>query len=217
MIGIYGGTFDPIHSGHLRVALEACETLNLSELRFIPCQTPPHREMPGASAAQRLRLLQAALHNAPSPFVIDTRELNRPGPSYMVDTLRTIRHEVGDETPVALILGMDAFRGLSAWHCWRELPDLAHIVVMSRPGFKLDWPRQQEEILRHRVANSVDELHRNPSGRIAFTEVTLLDISASRIRRILGQGLSARYLTPDPVLDLIGRMGLYRSQDDQNA
>lgn len=217
MIGIYGGTFDPIHFGHLRVALEISETLRLSELRFIPCQIPPHRERPGASAEQRLRLLQAALSNAPPQFTIDTRELDRAGPSYMVDTLQTIRREIGELSPMALILGMDAFMGLPGWHCWKTLPNLAHIVVMSRPGFKPDWPHDLEDGLRHRAVDTMHELHHHPSGRIWFTEVTVLDISASKIRSLLKQGLSPRYLTPDPVLDLIGELDLYHIQADQNA
>lgn len=212
MIGIYGGTFDPIHLGHLRVALEISETLGLSELRFIPCQIPPHRGAPGASAEQRLRLLQAALKNAPTQFTIDTLELDRVGPSYMVDTLQTIRREIGELSPMALILGMDAFMGLPGWHCWKIVADLAHIVVMSRPGFQPDWPYELEHGLRHRTVSAMDELHHHPSGRIWFTDVTVLDISASKIRSLLNQGLSPRYLTPDPVLDLIGEMGLYQSE-----
>ena len=216
MIGIYGGTFDPIHYGHLRVALEVSEILGLSELRFIPCQIPPHRNAPGASPEQRLRLLQAALHNnAPPAFIIDTRDLARPGPSYMVDTLHSIRSEAGEETPLALILGMDAFLSLPSWHQWQRLPELAHIVVMRRPGVHQHWSSASEMEFRHRCTDQTDDLYQSPSGKVYFAEVTLLDISASRVRQLINKGRSARYLTPDPVLDLIEDMKLYR--EDQKA
>jgi nicotinate-nucleotide adenylyltransferase len=211
MIGIYGGTFDPIHYGHLRTALEVKEAVGLDELRFVPCQIPPHRGAPGASPERRLQLLQAALEDAEPGFRIDTRELERPGPSYMVDTLASIRAEIGVES-LCLIVGLDAFLGLHRWHRWRELFGLAHILVMQRPGPSPDVPAELQAPLRDRTLGGAETLRKHPAGRIHFVTVTQLDISATRIRSAIAGGFSPRYLTPDSVLHLIRCLGLYRSE-----
>jgi nicotinate-nucleotide adenylyltransferase len=210
MQGIYGGTFDPIHYGHLRSALEVKEAVGLDELRFVPCQIPPHRGAPGASPEQRLAMLRAALRDPEPGFRIDTRELERPGPSYMVDTLASIRAEIGEE-PLGLIVGLDAFCGLHRWHRWRELFDLAHVLVMRRPGPSPDLPDELRALLHDRAADAADALRGSPAGRVHFVPVTQLDISATRIRGAVAAGLSPRYLTPDAVLRLIHTLGLYRS------
>jgi nicotinate-nucleotide adenylyltransferase len=209
MIGIYGGTFDPIHYGHLRTALEVKEAVGLAEVRFVPCQIPPHRGAPGASPEQRLQLLQAALEDAEPGFCIDTRELERPGPSYMVDTLASIRAEIG-AAPLCLIVGLDAFLGLHCWHRWRELFGLAHILVMQRPDAPPDFPAELQILLRDRTVGEADALRKHPAGCVHFVAVTQLDISATRIRSAIAGGFSPRYLTPDSVLYLIRRLGLYR-------
>ena len=134
MIGVYGGTFDPVHYGHLRTALEVNEYFSLDELRLIPCSRPPHRVSPMAAADMRLQMLRLAVGNDPV-FIIDKRELTRGGPSYMVDTLISIREEVA-EVPLLLFIGADGFRYLTSWFQWERLFDFAHIVVMSRPGEK---------------------------------------------------------------------------------
>ena len=131
-VGVLGGTFDPIHHGHLRPALEVLEALGLAELRFVPCRIPAHRATPSVSAEQRLDLVRLATAEQ-AGFVADDRELRRPGPSYMIDTLASLRTEFGD-TPLVLIVGSDAFRELHTWRRWRELTDLAHIAIMRRPG-----------------------------------------------------------------------------------
>lgn len=210
MIGIYGGTFDPIHYGHLRTALEVKEAVGLDEVRFIPSQIPPHRGTPGASPEQRLAMLDAALLDTEPGFRIDTRELARPGPSYMVDTLASIRGEIGAE-PLALIVGLDAFLGLDRWHRWTELFELAHIVVMRRPGPAAEFPVELQAQLGSRTTTDAAALRDRPSGRIHFVAVTQLDIAATRIRAALAAGRSARYLTPDSVLALIRHQGLYRA------
>ena len=209
MIGVYGGTFDPIHYGHLRTALEVKEAVSLDELRFIPSREPPHRDAPEASPEQRLEMLRAALQDAEPGFCIDTRELERPGPSYMVDTLASIRQEIR-AAPLCLIVGLDAFAGLDRWHRWRELLDLAHLLVMQRPGYSPELPDPLQAMLPERVVNTADALRESPAGRIHFITLTLLDISATRIRSAVAQGLSPRYLTPDPVLHLIHSLNLYR-------
>lgn len=210
MIGIYGGTFDPIHYGHLRTALEVKEAVGLDEVRFIPSQIPPHRGTPGATPEQRLALLEAALQDAEPGFRIDTRELERPGPSYMVDTLASIRAEIGTE-PLCLIVGLDAFLGLHRWHHWRELFELAHLLVMQRPGPSPEVSEELRAPLRQRTADTAALLRTSLAGLIHFVPVTQLDISATRIREAIASGLSPRYLTPDPVLRLIRRLNLYRA------
>ncbi len=210
MIGIYGGTFDPVHYGHLRTALEVRETLGLTELRFVPCQIPAHRDTPGATPEQRLAMLRAALPDAAAGTRIDTRELERSGPSFMVDTLISLREEIGSTIPLLLIVGLDAFLGLPRWRRWETLLELAHVAVMRRPGFEPEWPtelvREQDRRLTHQAA----DLRDRPSGLIHFVNVMQLDISASRIRCLIANGQSARNLTPDTVLEVIDRLGLYR-------
>lgn len=210
MIGIYGGTFDPVHYGHLRTALEVRELLDLTELRFLPCGLPPHRKPPGAPAHLRRRMLELALCDADPRFRIDTRELEREGPSYMVDTLHSLRQEAG-ETPLCLILGMDAFRGLQSWYRWRDLFDLAHLVVMGRPGprWEDDAERLERDATGQRV-ESVDTMRLQASGLVHFVEVTQLAIAATRIRQLICSGHDPRYLLPDAVLEFIREHGLYR-------
>ena len=137
MIGIFGGTFDPVHYGHLRSALEVKDIFGLSEVRLIPCAQPPHREQPAATALMRLHMLELAIENQPG-LIIDTRELNRQGVSYMVDTLKSLRQEFPNE-PLLLFIGSDAFNHLKTWHQWQHLFDTAHIVVMTRPGFEINY------------------------------------------------------------------------------
>lgn len=214
MIGIFGGTFDPVHYGHLRSALEVSEIAALSEIRFIPCQRPPHRGTPGATPRQRLEMLKTALDKAPPSFQIDTREMERPGPSFMVDTLRSLRHDIGLR-PMALILGADAFRGLEGWHQWPELFDLAHILIMQRPGESSDWPQALAAIFKEREASGIPSLHERPQGLIASIRVTPLAISASQIRCLLSAGKSVRFLTPDSVIERIETWRLYGTGENQ--
>jgi len=208
MIGILGGTFDPVHFGHLRPALEVQETLALEELRLIPCHIPPHRPQPHATAAQRVAMLEAATGRHPA-FRIDTRELQRNGPSYTFDTLVSLREELG-ETGLCLLMGMDAFADLTTWYRWDELIELSHLVVMPRPG--ADVPAGGDLagfIRRHRVPEAVGLRHR-PAGRLLFQPVTALAISASRLRALLAEGLSPAFLMPEAVIEIINREGLYR-------
>lgn len=209
MIGIYGGTFDPVHYGHLRSALEVKEALDLDEVRFLPCGVPPHRRSPEAPAHLRLRMLELALQDAEPGFRIDARELERKGPSYMMDTLVSLREELADR-PLCLILGKDAFAGLPSWHRWRELFDQAHMIVMKRPD--APEPVTDEvlaELVRGRRVDDAGALQSRPAGLVHEVEVTRLAIAATRIRQLLRAGKSPRYLLPDPVLDLIREQKLY--------
>ncbi len=217
MLGIYGGTFDPVHYGHLRTALEVKDALGLAELRFLPCRIPPHRGSPGASPSQRMRMLELALESAGPGFSLDPRELKREGPSYMVDTLASLRDEFADR-PICLIVGLDAFCGLPSWHRWLELPRLAHIVVMKRPDSpEPEWIPGLAEIVRERRVERGESLQSQPAGGIVFLSVTQLAISATGIRGLIAEGKSPRYLLPDPVLEMIFKEGVYRTKDGPSS
>lgn len=207
MIGVFGGTFDPIHFGHLRCAWEIAEQLALREVRMLPARVPPHREPPVASADQRRRLLELALAGQ-TLLRLDTRELERDGPSYMVDTLSSLRGEVNDE-PLCLILGQDAFNGLATWHRWQAIPELAHLVVITRPGSTPAGNGPVRDLVERCGVANADELRVRPAGAVLFRTVTPLAISASGIRSLLAAGRSPRYLLPDAVLDCMRREGLY--------
>ncbi|MEO8445271.1 MAG: nicotinate-nucleotide adenylyltransferase [Gammaproteobacteria bacterium] len=208
-IGIFGGTFDPVHVGHLRTAYELLTNLDLAEVRFIPSRIPPHRPPAVAPEALRLRMLEAALEGLPG-FVVDDRELRRPGPSYMVDTLASLRQEVASR-PLCLLLGLDAFALLPTWHRWRELPELAHLVIARRPGAATAPDGEAGELLRARATTDPRELARLPAGRVLLLDVTQLDVSSSAIRRLVAAGGDPRFLVPDAVRELIEKTHIYAS------
>ncbi|MGD8582683.1 MAG: nicotinate-nucleotide adenylyltransferase [Gammaproteobacteria bacterium] len=195
MIGILGGTFDPVHYGHLRPALEVMQATGLDHVRFLPNSIPPHRETPWLDVDRRLKLLKTAIDDQPG-FVLDERELHREGQSYMVDTLASMQVDFSAH-PICLILGMDAFLGLQQWHQWQRIPELCHLIVTTRPGFEIDRAFIGE--LPFSLARSDFELSEVAAGRILLQSVTQLDISASKIRKMLASGLSVRYLLPDEV------------------
>ncbi|MCC5856765.1 MAG: nicotinate-nucleotide adenylyltransferase [Ectothiorhodospiraceae bacterium] len=207
LTGIFGGTFDPVHNAHLRVALDVVEAGALVELRLIPCHIPPHRESPAVDAATRLHMLRMAVRGEPR-FVVDDRELRRDTPSWTVDTLRTLRADFPDRH-FCLLMGSDSFRGLPTWSRWRELGEFAHIVVMQRPDPGRPVPDALAEWLRGREADGWGALRRERSGRVLFQPVAQLAISATDIRERLARGGSIRYLVPDAVWDHIQQEGLY--------
>ncbi len=211
MIGVFGGTFDPVHFGHLRPALEVHEALELREMRLIPCYQPPHREPPAADARARLTLLRAAVGDDTPGLLVDNREMQREGVSYMVDTLGSLREELGDE-PLCLVLGADAFAQLHTWHRWQAIVELAHLVVTHRPGWSLEadhlTPPLQSLWAQRRVEDRA-ALAAAPAGAILLQAVTQLDISATRIRQLVAEGRSPRFLLPEAVWNLIRLQGLY--------
>jgi nicotinate-nucleotide adenylyltransferase len=210
-VGIFGGTFNPVHFGHLRPALELREQLSLQRMLLVPCSIPPHREQPEATAEQRLVMLKHAVASE-AALEIDERELHREGPSYMVDTLSSLREELGD-TPICLCLGVDAFLGLTGWHRWQELLELSHIVVAHRPGWHFEPAAMQGELkalLSSRQCQQPKAIHEKPAGHIVLQAVTQLAISSTAIRETISQGRSARYLLPDDVWHYILEQKLYR-------
>jgi len=202
MIGIFGGTFDPIHSGHLRTALDVYEALALDELRFIPLGQAVHRDQPKTPAAMRLAMVKAAIRGQ-AGFTVDERELNLPKPSYSVHTLQSLRGELGNEVPLCLLMGADAFLGFADWHQPEKILQLAHLVVMGRPGHGLPEAGDLHELMRGRVTREAGNLGGTPGGLILFQSVTRLDISSSDIRARLAQGRSVRWLVPDSVQRLL--------------
>lgn len=212
-IGVLGGTFDPIHYGHLRLAEEVGETLRLEEVRFIPSGTPPHRSAPAVPAEHRLAMTQLAAAGNPR-FKVDEREVRRAGPGYTYDTLKTLRAEQGETRPLALLLGADAFLEFATWHRWREIFGLAHIAVAHRPGFPVEqWSgRMPLPLAREYSARHMQQplaVHLSPAGGIVVVPFTALDISATAIRDMLRAGASPRYLLPGAVLDYIRTHRLY--------
>ena len=208
MIGIMGGTFDPVHFGHLRTAIEVRETFELDEIRLVPCRQPPHRSQPVAPPELRRTMLERAIGDEPG-FLIDARELDRSGPSYTVDTLRSMRAEFPN-VRLGLILGIDAFSGLQSWHRWRNLPKLTHFIVLHRPGYPTRIPEGLSQAGLFRFAQCVDELKSNEAGCVYFLKLSQLEISSSTIREIIGSKRNPRFLLPELVLEVIREQRLYR-------
>lgn len=206
-IGIFGGTFDPIHYGHLRTAFELLQALRLTSVRFIPCGDPPHRGDTFTTAEHRLNMVRAAAHGQ-AGFDVDDREILRDGPSYSVDTLEALRSEYPGYS-LALIIGMDAFLGLTSWHRWDELLDLAHIVVAHRPGWRAPDMGQLGDLIEQHGTHRVEDLHETVAGRIHIHAVTQLEISSTEIRDLIAGGRDPRFLMPDAVRDYIRQNECY--------
>ena len=206
-MGIFGGTFDPIHYGHLRTAFEILQALHFDEVRFMPCGHPPHRIEQIADAALRLKMVRVAIE-AQAGFVVDDRELLRDGPSYSVDTLTMLREEF-PLRPLGLIIGMDAFLGLPKWYRWREILQLSHIVVAHRPGWRVPDMEPLSELLANTGTHLIENLHQAISGHIFIHGVTQLEISSSEIRELIAAGGDSRFLMPDGVRELIDQSGCY--------
>ncbi|MEE9492089.1 MAG: nicotinate-nucleotide adenylyltransferase [Gammaproteobacteria bacterium] len=210
MICILGGTFDPVHYGHLRTAVEVQQALGLEKLLLLPSFIPPHRDEPSITAQQRLALLNLAIASEPA-LQIDQRELDRAGRSFMVDTLASYREQAGDE-PVCLLLGLDALLGLHRWHQWESIPELAHLLVMERPGYDFPDDGPIAALLDKRQVETMRPLFQQPAGLIYTMPVTRLDIASTTIRQLLAAGMNARYLLPDKVLEKIKSEGWYLHQ-----
>ena len=208
LIGIFGGTFDPIHIGHLRMALELKQQLQLDEMRLLPCYLPPHRPVPGATADERVAMLKLALQDC-AELVIDERELRRNKPSYTYDTLCELRAEVGPDISLCLCMGMDSFATLDTWHNWAQLLRLAHIVVVARPGWLLPESGAVAELLDlHRCPT--DAIARRAAGAIVLCEQRLIPVSATDIRAQIHAGSSPQFLVPDGVWNYIRSHQLYQ-------
>ncbi|BAV33054.1 nicotinic acid mononucleotide adenylyltransferase [Sulfuricaulis limicola] len=211
-LGILGGTFDPIHYGHLRPAQEVLRALDLAEVRVVPAANPPHRRAPLATAVQRLRMAELAVGEFPG-LRVDDREIKRGGPSYTVLTLASLREELGDR-PLCLLLGLDAFEGLESWHQWQRLPELAHIVVMTRPGWSLPAAEDLPTWARGRLAPAAGDLALASAGKLYFQTVTPQDISATRIREAIARSEPVDGLLPPAVLGYLRANRIYLNREN---
>lgn len=209
-LGVFGGTFDPIHYGHLRLAETAREALGLTRVRLIPAGQPPHRATPGAAGAHRLAMARLAAASNPA-FEVDPAEVEAAQASYTILSLERLRAELGPRRPLVLLLGVDAFLGLPTWRRWTELFDFAHLAVANRPGYSLDGATMPaalaEEATRRQASSSI--LGAAPAGHLVQFAMTPLAISATDIRARCAAGQSLRYLLPPPVVDYISRHQLY--------
>jgi nicotinate-nucleotide adenylyltransferase len=213
-IGVMGGTFDPVHFGHLRLAQEAAEILGIERVRWVPAGRPWHRIQPRAPAKHRLQMVKLAIRKN-RLFELDDAEIRQGSPGYTVETLERLRKLFGKRRPLVLLLGTDAFRGLTSWERWRDVFELAHIFVAQRPGHSLTpggMPAALASEWRRR-AGTPDALRARPSGSVVTYGTTALDISASAIRAHFAQSRSPRYLLPSVVLDYIRTHGLYTREN----
>lgn len=208
-IGILGGTFDPIHHGHLRMGLELYEACQFSKVHLIPCQQPVHRESPLANADHRLAMINCAIQGEPA-FIANSCELNRATPSYTIDTLEQLRITYPD-TPLCLLLGIDAFIDFLSWHRPNDILKNAHIIVAHRPNFQLPTSGTIIDLIQAHRKNDITYIHQNLAGGILLRSITALEISATEIRKQISNGKNPRYLLPDCVYDYIKEHGLYKA------
>jgi nicotinate-nucleotide adenylyltransferase len=216
MIGIFGGTFNPVHWGHIRTALELRKALAMDVMLMVPCGIPPHRDEPDTNPQIRLAMLNAAVSGY-SELQVDDRELKRDGPSYTVDTLHSLRDEKGN-VPLALCVGVDAFVNLDTWHQWKSLVELAHIVVAHRPGWPVESLEQKisaglKKMVREHTVIDGALLHQKPAGCVLMQKVTDIPLSSSEIRHCVAQGKSVADMVPPGVLHIIERNKLYQTAE----
>jgi nicotinate-nucleotide adenylyltransferase len=205
-IGIFGGTFDPVHVGHLTLLHWARAELALDQILVIPTGRSWQKQQAGASAEQRLAMLQLALAKEPT-LTIDDREVRRDGPSYTVDTLTALRAEIGPQAALVLVLGSDQLHNLSSWHRYRDLLSLAHLAVTQRENVRLsDFPAPVEQLLQ---LHGTQTLPDRPNGAMVFFRMPMMPVSATVLRKQLRNGLSPQQLVPPAVLDYIEQHRIY--------
>lgn len=212
-LGLFGGTFDPVHFGHLRLAQEAAEHLGLARILWIPAGQPPHRGTPQVTSAQRLEMVRLATAGNPL-FAVDPAEVHSEAPSYTVHTLERLRTVHGERQPLVLLLGADAFAALHAWHRWQDILTLAHLAIAHRPGFPVEsgnLPGVLAQAFRQRRLDNPARLADTPAGGLVTFAMTQLAVSATQIRKLLNNRSTPRYLLPDSVLDYIFTHNLYVS------
>ncbi len=211
-VAIFGGTFNPVHNGHLRLALDLVQQLGFDEMRLVPCHIPTHRADPEVASARRAQMVTLGIAGNPS-LLMDDRELVRGSASYSVDTLMQLRDERGESCSLTLVMGLDAYLGLPKWHRWRELLDFAHLLVVNRPGYILPSDGELAEFDRvHRAEKNA--LAERSAGAVVHLNIRALDISATEIRALTAAGLSTRFLLPEPVRRFISEQQLYGARAD---
>ena len=210
-VGFFGGTFNPVHIGHLRAALDCLNALNLDQIALLPAASPPLKEAPLVAAEQRAEMLQLAVSGT-AGLTIDCRELSRPGLSYTVDTLAELRSEYPKDTSITFVIGMDSLITLHQWHEWPRLFDLANIAIMARPGVS---PRLDSDVKRA-VESRIclpDEIRSRPAGGVTFVDQPPLDVSSTAVRSALMRGKNVQFLLPEAVIEYIVTNKLYDSSN----
>ena len=206
---VMGGTFNPIHHGHLRSAVDILEHFQFKTVRMLPCFQPVHKDQPEVTADQRLQMVELGIQ-ADVRLEVDPREIIREGASYTRDTLRELRQELGDEEPLIMVVGMDSFLSLPTWFHWQDLLQFAHILVISRPGWEPDFISSLEEFYEKHRAEHVAELQCAPAGKIWMESFTPLAISSSQVRKLCREGKSIAYLVPETIQRFIEAHSLYK-------
>lgn len=209
-VGVMGGMFDPVHRGHIAVALEAMNALSLDELRMVPCHLPNHRGPAAASAQDRVTMVKLAAQ-VDGRLLVDERECTRPGVSYTVDTLESLRRDFPD-VALVLVMGADAFLGLSRWHRWQQIPPLAHIAVVSRPGVRIAIPAEIAGEMQGRQVDSAAQMFVVREGKFIMLTALQMDISSTQVRSTLQMHRATSALLPDAVAGYIEEYGLYRAE-----
>jgi nicotinate-nucleotide adenylyltransferase len=206
-IGILGGTFDPIHFGHLRLALELHQAFDLESIQLIPCFQPVHRKQPVASPEERLSMVKRAIASEPA-LEVDDCEIKRKGPSYTIDTLIELRKK-NPQSPFCILIGIDAFLGFTSWHRWQDILDQAHLIVAHRPHYHLPHTGIVAKLMRDRLTEDTNIIHKKMQGCILLHPITALEVSATDIRKQIAMGKNPRYLLPDNVYEFIKKRGIY--------
>lgn len=206
LICLFGGTFDPVHYGHLKPLDELQQYLAADAIHILPASVPPHRPPPRASSEQRLNMLQLALDEYPG-FTLDSRELERSGPSWTVLTLQSFRQQYPDSS-LCLVMGSDAFNGLTSWYHWQQIPQLANIIVIERAG--METSTRPDWAIEHVVAD-VDSLRVSMCSSILFVSQKGYEISATEIRARVAEGLDVTGMLPEKVIDYIRRNRIYQA------
>lgn len=219
-LGVFGGTFDPVHLGHLRLAEEAADALDLDRVRWIPAGKPAFPDKAPIDAGQRLEMVRRAIGDNPR-FELDDAEVLADQPSFTVPTLERLRQDnvCGKSRPLVLLLGADAFAGLARWHRWQDLFALTHIAIAHRPSYEIDtshWPALLADAFSARYAADVGVLQSAPAGYVVQFAMTPLDISATKIRQLLSNQSSVRYLLPDALINYIDQHQLYPESSKSN-
>ncbi|MGB0445394.1 MAG: nicotinate-nucleotide adenylyltransferase [Porticoccaceae bacterium] len=207
-VALLGGTFNPIHFGHLNLANCLVDYLQVESVRMIPCAIPPHRETPSVSAEQRLAMLQLAIDDHPL-LTSDDLELRKSTPSYSIETVQQIRQQVGEETPLFFCIGMDSLLTIDSWHHWQQLLDYCHLAICPRPGYKLPIKGHLAEWIEQNLCDDIERVKTLAQGCLHLCKIPLKDISSTAIRDSIKCAQSIDHLTPKSVVNFITKHSLY--------
>ena len=210
MIGIFGGSFDPIHFGHIKLVLALLEHFDFENIRLVPCQLSPHKKNTYASAKHRLAMLNIVT-STNEKLIADDRELRRPGVSYTIDTLRELREELGTTQAIVMIVGVDAFANICTWHKYAEILSLCHIMLLKRPEYELPAEGCEKELYESHCTDDINKIRETSNGYIYLSNEEKYAISSSEIRHVIASGQQPRYMLPGNIWNYIRRNELYKT------